>query len=562
MTKQITILLLSVLLFVSVKSSADSYPVRESKLPSAKVSTQSHTGSLNAGFTYPEITHTEGDIIYHEVVFYYTDDMLDYFNNDVELLLQFIENSIELNNTAFERQDIPLRREIAGVIRIPDDLDYDDTYTGIQRLNALKKLHNEDKYNFNLFYNVAYVVALNRYHTEVTSNTGSAWLGDKYSWVSPYRNQMVTRTLAHELGHNDGLTHDGEAADETHGQGTIRDTLIRYFAIGAFCDGYSSIMKNGQGDRSEAFFSSPLVTAANGEECGTEGEMDSARAYKEAIVFEIPNRTATFRNNRPSKAKTGHVSITTNTLNIKEGDTFRININWQDAELGDSVQLITRKSSADFNDITPKLRRVYFNGKDEVNSILINTLDDDDYELDEEFSVELLYGHGINIDDTMDKVSITVISDDIGNPGQVSFGATEVNLSEGETKSIKLQRDNGVDGILRIRVSLNTVNGLSDDLELSNTDITFDNGQTEASITISATDDQSVENSETVQLVLNAEEDAYLGQSSLNITIEDNDEPPQLKSDSAGGSMSFLWLMFGIVILKLKNHSFILSKQL
>lgn len=540
-----TILSIGLVLFAG-SVSAETLPTETTP----KASQQSTNSSqADNGFTYPDITHLESEATVNDVVFFYPSEMLDEFDGDAEKLVNYVQTSVEMNNFAFRRQDIPLRRKVAGVVAIPSQLSYDVEGDREKRLYDLRNLYTDSRYNYNYYYDVSYVVAITPHIMEAVNSIGSAEVGGKFSWISPYNTDEPERTLAHELGHNDGFTHTREEYDESNTKG------LRFseYSNGTSCGSYSSIMKDGSGDRSEGFFSSPLVTNAQGVECGHYDEADSARSYIEAVADHIPNQKPPFSNNKPSREATGTASVSLVSSVVDEGQPIVIDVFWSGAELGDSVQVLTRKGTADIKDFRSSLRSVYYDGENDVSRIEIQTRDDSDFELDETMEIALVFPHGVELADNNSQ-EVIITSDEAGNAGLIEFSSDTLTLAEGDSGSLTLQRNGGSDG--EFTVSVTTISGSADSNDFSEIDrkITFAEGETSKSINISARSDNQQESNESFTVRLTGHEQLIGDVDEVTVTIEASDAPapetPNGGSDveRSGGSSGpmFLLLLLGM----------------
>jgi hypothetical protein len=501
------------------------------------------------GFTYPAITHLESEAIVNDILFFYSPDMLDYFGNDVEELSRFVDESVAINNEAFRRQDIALRRKVIGVLPFPEEAGYDDQAGGSPRLEHLTEIFKNPDYNYEAVYDPSYVVALNRYYPEVATPIGLAYLGGYVSWVSPRRNLDADRTLAHELGHNDGFAHDQENFAEY--SDAIKELFIhRDYSNGMECGSFASIMKSGDGDRSEYFFSSPLATDAAGEECGSENVSDSVRAYKEAVVNEIPNATGTFANNKPTKAATGTVSLTVLSNEVQEGQPVVVQVDWSGASYGDTVQIITRQGTAGIDEFQSSLlSAVYEEGK--TNELVIETFDDDIFELDESFTLELIYPSGVSVDRGASMQEITLTSDELGNPGVINFTESRVSLNEGDSRTLTLTRTDGTDG--DVTVSVNTVAGTADESDYTalNREITFAHGEDTKTISLFATNDALEEPLETFTVVVSGDALVLGDTTTATASISASDTPSTNTGGGSGGGGGSMGILSGMALMLL-----------
>ncbi len=498
--------------------------------PSAIASEQS---SGDNGFTYPSVTHLESDAIVNDIVFFYPSEMTDFFDGDMEEMVKYVNDSIEANNVAFQRQDIPLRRKVAGIVAIPSKLDYDPKGTRGQRIYDLRRLYNDDEFNYNYFYDTSYVSVLTPYYEEIVSSIGSAEVGGKFSWITPFRRDEVERTIAHELGHNDGFTHDKETYDEANGDD--KSAYLARYAVGYSCGSFDSIMKSGSGSRDEGFFSSPLATNAQGVECGDANEGDSVRAYKDAVENLIPNQAGTFSNNKPSRAATGTATLSLPSTVINEGEDIVVEVFWAGAELGDSIQVLTRKGTADTTDFKSSLRSVYFDGNETTSRISIDTFDDSEFELDETMTIELIYPHGVSIEGEGAQV-VTLTSDEIGNAGVVNFDTSRATVNEGQSVTLTLQRTGGTDGDIATRVVTEVGTANADDFTVTDREVIFLTGETSKTITISTVNDQTEEDAESFTVMLIGSSQIVGTSNEVVVTISASDAPASGGSNGSGNN--------------------------
>tara|TARA_B100002049_G_scaffold138228_1_gene102414 strand:+ start:10684 stop:12336 length:1653 start_codon:yes stop_codon:yes gene_type:complete len=500
----------------------------ESLPPLSRIHQQTGTQSE---FSYPDITHSEEDAIVNDIVFFYPSEMLEFYDNDVEELIKYVEDAVELNNHAFKRQDIPLRRKIAGIVPMPSDFNYNVEGTRSSRMNDLRRLYYSDTYNFDYFHDTSYIVAITPYREESVESIGSGEVGGRFSWITPFVRGQKERTLAHELGHNDGFTHDKEsydAADEI-----AKNSYLGAYAAGFKCGTHSSIMKSGDGDRDEAFFSSPLVTNPQGEDCGHYDEGDSARAYKDAVANLIYNpdisARKSFKNNEPSKAATGTATLTLPSNIVSEGSDIIIEVLWSGAELGDSVQVVTKKGTAGVDDFKSTIKSVYFDGTNSITRTSIPTIQDDEFEVDETLTIELVYPYGVSVSgETSQEVIIT--SEEQGNAGIVQFDKSSLTIDEGQVATFTLQRTGGTDGQFTVNLSTKAGSADESDFNATDRDITFNEGETTKTVSISTINDSIEENAETFSLLLTGSSELIGSLNEATVTITAND------ASTGGGS--------------------------
>lgn len=553
-----TKLIAASLMLVSGFSAAESLP--------PLTHTHQQSGSQSE-FNYPEVTHSEADAIVNDVVFFYPSEMLEFYDNDVEELVKYVEESVELNNHAFKRQDIPLRRKIAGIVPMPSDFNYNVEGTRASRMNDLRRLYYSDTYNFDYFHDTSYVVAVTPYREESVESIGSGEVGGRFSWITPFERGEKERTLAHELGHNDGFTHDKASYDAL--DDIAKNSYLGAFAAGYSCGTHSSIMKSGDGNRDEGFFSSPLVTNPQGDECGHYDDGDSARAYKDAVANLIYNPDVSarksFKNNEPSKEATGTATLTLPSNIVSEGSDIIIEVLWSGAELGDSVQVLTKKGTAGVDDFKSTIKSIYYDGTNSVTRTSIPTIQDDEFEVDETLTIELVYPYGVSVSgETAQEVVIT--SEDQGNAGTVQLDKSSLTIDEGQVATFTLQRTGGTDGQFTVNVRTEAGSAGESDFNAINRDITFNEGETTKTVSIGTVNDSTEENAETFSLLLTGSSELIGSLNEATVTITANDASTgggnngggsNAGGDSGGGSMGLFTglLMFGAALARRKSLS-------
>lgn len=519
----------------------------ESMPSSFYVGQQSDIHNTDYGFTYPEITHSESEAFVNDVLFFYHKDMLDLFGGDKAALLDYVYDSVELNNNSLRRQDIPLRRKVAGLIRIPDSLQMRIEGEGTQKLDDLRGIYERSPYRFDEVYDASYVVGILPYNRDIETAVGRGYVGGRYAYLAP-NDTDISRTLAHELGHNDGFTHTKEEYDAQNSNAFN----FGPFGIGFICGEFSSIMQSGGGNRNEFFFSSPNVKNSSGDSCGSENEADVARGYKELLNGIYYNSINPMANNKPSREATGTVSLSLVNPVVAEGTEIIAEVTWSGAEIGDAIQLLTRQGTADLNDFRSTLATIYYDPENPVSSIELLTTDDDVFELDEELLVELVNPHGVSLG-AQSKQSVILTSDELGNPGVVNFKTSTLTLEEGRSASVTLERTDGSDGRIVLNVTSSTGTAGEDDFTEVDKEIVFENGATTGSFTLSTTNDTENETAENFTLQLSGDSRVVGQADTVTVTIAASDAPSgnndgdsKVSNRDSGGSIG---IMSGLLLL-------------
>lgn len=496
------------------------------------------------GFIYPSSLLENSDYVETGILFVYNQHILDFFGGDAERLLTYIDASINYNNSAFSSSNIPLKRVVSGLINADEQLvDYlsDDT-SYIARLETLAefqntangiKLANDTQYS--------YLVGLAGFEAleDQSPIVGLSYLSGNVSWISPYTNNELTwsqRTLAHELGHNDGFRHSSE---DHQGQ---EEYLASTQATGYQCGEYASVMHI-SGDRSEAFFSDPdinLITNQEQHTCGVAGEANSAQVYRDLAASLNEQQQRSINNIVSTRTKSGFVGIYKNESLVAEGQTLSFDVIFSGAEQGDSVNLVVRQGSAGLDDFKSEIMHVSHNGNDNVYRIYVETKSDELSEESESLSIELIYPNGVLIDETATSAQGTIVDADYAI-GYVEFlSASQQEVTEGQTLTIKLKRMAGTAGELKVSINAMGIEATNDDFSVSTNEIVFANGQQEADINVTIVNDNIQEELESFELSLSYTiHPAYVEQaSSINTTLQANISANDAtdNSDSANAS--------------------------
>ncbi len=374
--------------------------------PVTTSSTSKSVQQANArGFVYPESYLLNNDRIQTSVLFVYNDHILSFFDDDAERVADYVQAVIDFNNQAFANSNIPITRTVAGLLHA-DLNDYapiqlwseDDTY--VERLNALTNYQSTQKaQELSELLQYSYLVGLAGFEALEGQMPilGLSHLSSNVSWISPHTTDEATwspRTLAHELGHNDGFRHSSEDHLEH------MDYLARHDATGHRCGDYASIMSI-SGTRNEPFFSDTeinLETEAKLVPCGKYDEANSAQVYRDLATIDVINAQGTFSNLVDTRDISGVVGVYGNVISVEEGQPVYFDVIFEGAEKGDAVNLVVKKQTADKTDFESKIIQIIHNGTDNVYSVAVDTYADETVEGEESFKVELMFANGVDID--------------------------------------------------------------------------------------------------------------------------------------------------------------------
>lgn len=479
--------------------------------------------SLTAnGFLYPAITHSEESVISNDVLFFYSVDALAHFGGDHERMLAFLDGSIALNNESFRRQDIPLRRNISGVIPFPEIPGVvDDSADHLAKLTSVQNSYYFPDWKYDSIYNASYISGLLRHYPNNGSVIGQGRISGRFSWVTSGSGTSPTSTITHELGHNDGLVHN-ESESETY-----RDNIMSPYSVGANCGSdFQSVMQSGSRSRTEAFFSSPLVTNADGIECGINNISDVARAYKEAISDNLPATGAfPFADNKPTPTKTGTVGISVLSTIVESGNNIDVELLWEGASLGDTVQILVERNNASIQDVASTMESFTYTGQSVV-AYSIPTIFNEEPSANRTVNITLVYPHKINIGVT--NIEVTITSEQIIYPGKFSLSSNTANVVEGNTVSLTINRTGGAEGSAEIvfTTSDGTATSRIDYTEIVNS-VFFEDGETQREFTLNAFSDNIAEPIESYFVTLTAEDNLLGEVTRAEIFISDPANEPQ-----------------------------------
>nr|NCQ85347.1 hypothetical protein [Microcystis aeruginosa W13-18] len=172
---------------------------------------------------------------------------------------------------------------------------------------------------------------------------------------------------------------------------------------------------------------------------------------------------------------------------------------------------------------------VNFANGETSKTVNIPIVNDTQFEPDETVNLSLSNPTGGATLGTQTTAVLTILNDDLPQPGRISLNNINYTVNENGTANITLTRTNGSDG--EVSVILTPSNGSAtagDDYTNTPITVTFANGQTSKTVTIPITDDSIYEPTETVNLTIsNPTGGATLGtQQTATLSIIDNDAVP------------------------------------
>ncbi|WP_304437817.1 Calx-beta domain-containing protein, partial [Cylindrospermopsis sp. CR12] len=172
---------------------------------------------------------------------------------------------------------------------------------------------------------------------------------------------------------------------------------------------------------------------------------------------------------------------------------------------------------------------VNFANGETSKTVTIPIVNDSQFEADETVNLTLSNPTGGATLGTQTTAVLTIINDDLPQPGIINLNSSNYTVNENGTANIKLTRTSGSDGEVSVILTPSNESAIAGE-DYTNTPITvtFANGETSKTVTIPLIDDSIYEPTETVNLTLsNPTGGATLGtQNTATLTIIDNDAVP------------------------------------
>lgn len=492
---------------------------------SALVSSATVTsGTENSALSIPDFKENTKKIT-TDVLFFYTSDAVE-MAGGIDDLYDYVGRSIVEANDYMANSKVSLERRVSAVIPFP--IEIDEVKGG---LGSIGQYVADNKAELEAKYSSTYYVLI--VGSMPDNNSGLAVLGKNVSMIMPYDGGgLENDTLAHELGHNDGLVHlvTGDENFETMG--------------GFACGNESSLMTSTGANRTSNYLSSPeIINTETGGVCGHAVTADVRSFYYNAVENDRFNSSDfTFHNYLVPKEKNGTVSYSLTGDSFEENsEQISILIQWSGVtDFNSSVEFYAESLTANRDDFSFENSRVDVNSENGSVILTVTLIDDDVVENVESFTVGLRHNVGVNLSDTSSVIS--VISDDNPPKGHIQLSGDYI-ATEGGRSTIKLDRVGGAYG--EITLSITTVNGtaLASDYSISDTSITFADGEITKEIYVDAIDDLLDENNESFTIEVTANEFGVDVDGGVLFTIVDNDDPVESinpeSSSSSGGGMGF-----------------------
>lgn len=235
----------------------------------------------------------------------------------------------------------------------------------------------------------------------------------------------------------------------------------------------------------------------------------------------------------------GIFSLNTDTLNITEGETKTFTIErtgGSDTQVVVDVQ--TQLMSASFTDVGSINESVLFDVGETEKTFNLVTLNDELVEDTETLVINITSLADVNVS----SMTVNIGDDDSGivNRGEFDVVAP-TSVTEGDTFEVTINRSGG-EGEVDIVLEANYSNSTADSTQT----LSFADGETSKTVSITATDNSTDEANYSVTLTLSSDDEgAVFGINAVSVTVADNDEAPATPSqpsssgDSGGGSIGY-----------------------
>tara|TARA_B100000700_G_scaffold331296_1_gene462933 strand:+ start:8836 stop:10584 length:1749 start_codon:yes stop_codon:yes gene_type:complete len=518
-------------------------------------------------FDYPD-TATFIDM---NVLAFYTQELLDSLNGDVTEVYAFIDKSIEFNNRALELNGVGIRRNLAGIVKLPSDFDesavhgennessdtgvsYIATYLSGTADSVLQRNALDERFG-------SYAASYYAVFTSPSPITriGQAQLGRNvlYTSASPNNPELSLYTFAHEIGHNDGMEHDRSEREFSYSY------HMSEYGIPAVCDSKGTIMTESVEFSGMPFYSDPNHSVTSSSDlCGVSDVADVARGYREGIESGfIERKSGIMTNYRVALPKNGFASLVMDSAVNEANGTINGTVVWDGLNTDQNAfvnVVISNYGDTSPNDFNTQDVLVEYTGET-TTSFSIQLNNDSDVENDESVYFKLHAANGVSIDSTQSSSTVIITSDEVANTGSVSFTTSAITDNEGDTVTLRLERTGGDSGELTVNLDMEFDSATQSDIEFDTTSVTFLDGETSKSVTIDLLSDSIEEDAETFTVTLSGDNVGSGNQ--VTVTITDTTEsttPPSPttppSNGDAGGESGGGSIHFGILGLALMAY--------
>ncbi len=202
------------------------------------VSAETADISTNSNISFP-VFETNTKSVKTSILFFYTQSAVAKAGG-LDELYEYIEFSVDEANDYMQRNQIAIDRDISAVIPFDGDI-----VENTDNLGYLTIYTRDNKEALERKYGASYYVLV--VGSLPDNLAGTASVGGNVAYITPFDGGgLEYDTLAHEIGHNDGLVHssDGTESFDTTG--------------GFVCGEESSLMSADSSNRRENFFFFPF----------------------------------------------------------------------------------------------------------------------------------------------------------------------------------------------------------------------------------------------------------------------------------------------------------------
>ena len=263
----------------------------------------------------------------------------------------------------------------------------------------------------------------------------------------------------------------------------------------------------------------------------------------------ITTYTLTIQDNDPAPAQPGTFGFSSATGTVPEEESLAkipvTRTGGTDGVVTVSYKVIGGSATAG-SDYILSDGTIRFDNGDTNKDIIVNIIDDSKYEINETVEVQLSSVSGGSLGGGT-TYTLTIQDNDAAQPGTFAFSSATATVAEGTpTANLEVIRIEGTDGKVSVDYKVtggNAANG--SDYTLTDSTLTFEDGETSKVIPVTIKEDTFYEGDETVIITLNnAQGGAAIGSvSHVTLTIKDNDSAPtggSTGSSTGGGGSTTL----------------------
>jgi len=493
--------------------------------------------SVSSAISFPQYTENTREVT-TDILFLYTESAIEKVGG-IDELYAYIDTSVNEANDYMILNKVSITRRVAAVI--PFDGEVNESTDG---LGFIETYVRQNKATLEAKYGASYYVLI---VGDMPDNKAGAATVNGGSIVMTYFDGggAENDTLAHELGHNDGLVHTATGAENFNTTG------------GFACGKEASLMSIDGANRTSNFLSSPeVMNTETGDACGVLGTADVRQYYFNAVENNrfVPNDFS-FRNYVPPKEKTGVVSyVVANDTYDETIGSISVIVNWSGVtDLDSSVELYARSITAGRVDFNFDNDRIIIDAAS--GSVVVDVVINDDELVEDVEKFELGLRHNVGVTLVDSPMEISLVSDDILPKGDIQVSGT-LSITEGSSSSLVVTRLGGSSGELVGSLVVTNGTASDNDYTIQSVEFTFLDGENTKEILINAVDDTIDESNESLSIGVATNEQNSSASGSVAVTIVDNDTTPVAPRPEApssngggGGSVGISALLLAFVAI-------------